>query len=177
MSRPLTIKRVADATGLGVETLRFYEREGIIAPPPRSASGYRHYPAETVQRLRFVRRAKELGFSLKEIRELLSLSENDDATAGDFKRLALHKLAEVEERIRDLTRIRDGLATLSEECPGGGAETGCCPILGALEGTVEAPESSQESSASSQDACCHEESVAEDSCRSPRFIEEEALRR
>ena len=78
--QPLTIGKVARRAGVEVKTIRFYERQALIIPPPRSATGYRLYPESTIQRLRFIRRAKKLGFSLKEIKELLVLQEDPQAT-------------------------------------------------------------------------------------------------
>lgn len=126
----LTIGQLAKAGGLGVETVRYYEREGILEPPRRAANGYRHYPPEAVARLAFVRRAKALGFSLAEIRELLGLAEpcGDRARVKD---LAQHKLAEIDRRIEELRRMRGALAELERQCSGHGPVEGC-PIIEAL---------------------------------------------
>lgn len=126
----LTIGRLANASGVGVETIRFYEREGLLAEPARSAGGYRQYPPATVDRLGFIRRAKRLGFSLGEIRELLALSE------GHGDRQAVHavasaKLAEIGDRIRELQRMGDVLTDLTRQCTGHGPIEGC-PIIEAL---------------------------------------------
>ncbi len=83
---PFTIGQVAERSGIGIETVRFYERKGLIADPPRTDSGYRQYPEDVVVRLRFIRRAKELGFALKEILELLSLRVNPDTTCADVRK-------------------------------------------------------------------------------------------
>jgi len=98
----LTIGKVAKQAGVGIETIRFYERQMLIDPPPRSASGYRHNPDTVIQRLRFIRRAKELGFSLKEIKELLELHADPQATCGDIKQRAELMLADINKRLDDL---------------------------------------------------------------------------
>lgn len=130
---PLTIGQVARRAGVGVETVRFYEREGLVATPARKRSGYRQYGEEVVNRLRFIRRAKELGFSLKEIRELLALRLEPDADSADVKRRAEDKIADIEAKIHDLQRTRDVLRKLAEACPGHGPLNEC-PILEALDG-------------------------------------------
>ena len=127
----LTIGQVAKATGLPIDTIRYYEREGLIPAPQRRASGYRDYPSSTVERLRFIGRAKELGFTLAEAGELLALSAQGRQDMAAMKAAAQAKLEVVDERLRELERIRDGLRALVNACPGHGAvET--CPILGAL---------------------------------------------
>jgi DNA-binding transcriptional MerR regulator len=123
------IGQLAARAGVSIDTVRYYERSGLLAPQTRLASGYRRYGALQVSRLRFIRRAQELGFSLKDIRELLGLSKQRDV--GRVKRAAENKLAEVEERLAALTRVRDGLATLVATCPGHGRAADC-PILKAL---------------------------------------------
>ncbi len=126
----LSIGKLAAASGFGVETLRFYEREGLLPEPPRTASGYRVYPVDSVPRMRFVRRAKELGFSLQEIRELLRLQDGG-GRRREVRELTAAHLAEVERRIADLQRVRDVLAGLRDCCDGRGAVQGC-PIIEAI---------------------------------------------
>ena len=126
----LSIGRLARASGVGVETIRFYEREGLLAPPPRTAAGYRQYDSDAIERLGFIRRAKRLGFSLEEIRELLDLAEAHGERAR-VKSLAEHKLAEIERRIEELRRMRKALAELTRQCSGHGPVEGC-PIIEAL---------------------------------------------
>ena len=130
----LTIGKLAKQVDLSVETLRYYERLGLIAPQQRSEAGYRLYRPDAVRRLRFIRRAQALGFSLGEVAELLALSGNPDASAGEVKALTQAKIADIEQRIRDLERMRDALSGLAEHCPGHRATTVDCPILGALNG-------------------------------------------
>ncbi|QDT55818.1 Mercuric resistance operon regulatory protein [Caulifigura coniformis] len=128
----LTIGRVAKAAGLGVETIRFYEREGLLPAPSRRRSGYRSYDPGVVVRLQFIRRAKDLGFTLGEIKSLLDLRQDPSATAADVKRQARLKIDDVERRIRSLQEIRDALLHLVTQCRGQGPLSEC-PIVDAME--------------------------------------------
>lgn len=128
----LTIGKVAKQADVGVETIRFYEREGLIAEPARRASGYRQYPIETVDRLLFIKRAKELGFSLKEIKELLALRLAPGATCGQIKKRAEAKVEDIEDKIHSLQRMKRALKKLTVACSGKGLVSDC-PILDALE--------------------------------------------
>jgi len=125
----LGIGQLAKRGGVGIDTVRYYERNGLLEPRGRLASGYRRYGELEVARLRFIRRAQALGFTLKEIKELLALSAQRDV--GRVKRSAQAKLRDVETRIADLVRVRDGLTTLVDACPGHG-QAADCPILRAL---------------------------------------------
>lgn len=127
----MKIGELAKRAEVPIDTVRYYEREGLIPPPVRRASGYRDYLDADVDRLRFMRRAKGLGFTLHEIRELLSLTalSGDDMAALNAQTQA--KLRDVEERINALTRIREALQGLVTACPGHGA-LNRCPILAAL---------------------------------------------
>ena len=127
----MKIGEVARAAGLGIHAVRFYEREGLIDEPARRASGYREYDPGAILSLRFIRRAKQLGFSLKEISELLSLEADPRADAADVKHLAEAKLEDIESRIRALQRMRRALRRVTEGCPGSGP-TSRCSILGTL---------------------------------------------
>lgn len=122
----MTIGTAARKAGVGVETIRFYERKGLIEQPrkPQDA-GFRVYPEETVHRIRFIRQAQELGFSLREIQDLLSLRADPTADAGDVRARATAKLAEVGRKITELERIRAALEDLIAACPGRGALRGC----------------------------------------------------
>jgi MerR family copper efflux transcriptional regulator len=131
MNRPLSISQLARAAGVGIDTVRYYERAGLLPEPPRRASGYRDYPPAWLQRLRFIRRAKQLGFSLEEIRELLELSAQNERGVAGVKAAAAAKVELVEQRIAELKRVRDGLRQLVDACPGHGAPE-ACPILRAL---------------------------------------------
>lgn len=125
------IGKLATRAGVGIDTVRYYERNGLLAPSGRLASGYRRYGEVEVAKLRFIRRAQGLGFSLKEIRELLTLSSQRDV--AQVKRSAQAKLLHIEQKIAALERMRAGLARLIEACPGHGRATDC-PILQALGG-------------------------------------------
>jgi MerR family mercuric resistance operon transcriptional regulator len=128
----LTIGKVARLAEIGVETVRFYEREGLIEEPSRRESGYRQYPKETIQRLRFIKRAKNLGFTLREIKELLALRLDPETTCGDVRRRAEAKIDDIEEKIRLLARMKEALAKLTMACSGRGPVSRC-PILEAME--------------------------------------------
>lgn len=128
----LTIGQVAEHTGMTVETLRFYEKQGLIDTPQRSESGYRQYPTETLKRLRFIQRAKQVGFTLKDIAELLDLRREPGASCSDIKIRATKKIEDVDRKIDDLTRIRDALARMVIKCKGSGS-LNVCPILEELE--------------------------------------------
>ena len=130
---PLTIGAVAKRVGVAIDTIRYYEREGLLPEPERRASGYRSYREGTIAQLRFIRRAKDLGFTLEEIRELLALSADRQRGVKAVKRRAEKRLAAIEQRIIELQRVRDGLAQLVESCPGHGKPEEC-PILRALSG-------------------------------------------
>ena len=123
------IGALARRAGVRIDTVRYYERSGLLAPRTRLASGYRRYGPPELSRLRFIRRAQALGFTLNEVRELLDLSRRRDVAR--VKRAAQAKLADVERRIADLERMRDGLRKLIAECPGHGRAADC-PILKAL---------------------------------------------
>jgi Zn(II)-responsive transcriptional regulator len=127
-----TIGKLAKQTNVGVETLRYYERRGLIEPQRRTDSGYRLYDDDARLRLQFIRRAQTLGFSLDEIAELLSLSNQPTASAADVKRLARAKIDDIEARIRDLERMKTALSALEDQCPGHAGTTAQCPILAAL---------------------------------------------
>lgn len=126
------IGELADASGVGVETVRFYEREGLLPEPPRTGGGYRVYDADAVRRVRFILRAKELGFTLAETKELLELRVTDPAACGDVEATARAKITDIEARIQELERIRAVLGDLVRACAAN-EQTGECPILDALE--------------------------------------------
>jgi len=125
------IGTLAKRAGVGIDTVRYYERSGLLAPSRRLASGYRRYTALELSRLRFIRRAQALGFTLSEVRDLLALSAKRDVAR--VKRSAQSKLADVDRKIAALQKIREGLATLVAACPGHGRAADC-PILQALGG-------------------------------------------
>lgn len=128
----LSIGKVARGAGLAIDTVRYYEREGLLAKPARTAAGYRQYSRDAVLRLRFIRQAKDLGFTLSEIRELLALRVAPGKSCSDVRVRAHAKIAEVEQRIENLTRVKRALVKLAASCSGRGP-TSECPILEALE--------------------------------------------
>src|SRR6516225_5956868 len=132
MMKPLTIGQVARSAGVGVETVRFYERQGLLEEPARRESGYRQYPEDVVARLRFIKRAKELGFSLKEIKELLALRVDPTTTCREVKERAEAKITDIEGKIASLLRMKKALVKLTATCRGKGP-TSECPILDALD--------------------------------------------
>lgn len=127
----LTIGQVAAESGASVETLRYYERFGLLETPERTSSNYRVYPTETVRVVRFIKNAQELGFPLKDIKQLLALHDSPTSNTADIKALGQALLAEIDYRIAALEAMRSSLGKLVEECPGEGP-TEQCPILGAL---------------------------------------------
>lgn len=122
---------LAKQANVGAGTLRYYESVGLLAPARRSTSGYRLYGKAEIKRLRFIARAQELGFALSEIAVLLRLNEDSSAKAADVKRLIQEKLEDIEQRIADLERMKQGLQMLAKKCGGRGTVKDC-PILGAL---------------------------------------------
>lgn len=128
----LTIGQVAQKTGLGIETIRFYERKGLIDEPARKQSGYRQYDIDIVDRLVFIQQAKTLGFSLAEINELLSLKLTPGSTSREIRNIAEAKLADIEDKIKKLKRMQNTLKKLVNECTGHGPVSEC-PILEAFD--------------------------------------------
>lgn len=131
--KPLTIGALAKQVGVNLETVRFYERRRLLPEPPRSDSGYRLYPAEAARRLRFIKRAQELGFSLHEIQELLSLRVSPRSTSKEIRQRAEAKIVDIEAKIKTLESMKKALRKLTTTC------IGCtpvseCPILESLDG-------------------------------------------
>jgi MerR family copper efflux transcriptional regulator len=134
MAKGMTISQAAERACVGVETIRFYERRGLIRQPPRPLSGgYRFYDNDVVERIRIIRQAQELGFSLREITELLSLRADPAADCGDVRAQAVTKRQEVDRKIAQLQHMRAALEALIATCPGGGALR-ACTIIDALAG-------------------------------------------
>jgi Zn(II)-responsive transcriptional regulator len=125
-----SIGQLAKRAGVPIDTVRYYERNDLLEPAGRLPSGYRRYGEQELKRLRFIRRAKALGFTLADIRELMALS--DDSSVARVKQTAAAKLADIEARIAELERIRQGLHALVAACPGHGRAE-ACPILNALQ--------------------------------------------
>lgn len=127
----MQIGHLASRAGVAIDTVRYYERQGLLPEPLRQDSGYRRYEEEDVLRLRFIRRAKTLGFTLEEIGGLLELSARRNDDMADLKQTAQARLQVLEVRIAELERVRAGLQLLVTSCPGHGA-LASCPILAAL---------------------------------------------
>ncbi len=139
--KALTIGELALRAGLSVETIRFYQREGLVAKPARPAEGFRVYPLDTVARLAFMHKAQGLGFTLREIGALLALRDDPQTDAAAVRGRAAAKLAQIEKKIGRLNEMRETLRELLSECPGVGT-LGECSIIKAL--SESAPESTPE---------------------------------
>ena len=131
MSKLITIGKVATQTGCKIETIRYYEIEGLLPAPSRSSGGHRLYSEQLIERLIFIRRARELGFSILEIKQLHSIVDGDLVSCERVKRIADQHLEEIESKIADLTRMRSILAELSQRCSG--EDIPECPIISALQ--------------------------------------------
>jgi MerR family transcriptional regulator, copper efflux regulator len=129
----MKIGELADRAGVNVQTVRYYERRALLPEPERTASGYREYDVADLRRLQFILRAKELGFTLTEIRDLLGLRSSTGATADDVRRRAQEKIDDVDRRLRDLKRIHDGLARVVRSCDAHGPPDECA-LIHALHG-------------------------------------------
>ena len=131
--KPFTIGHLAREAGINIETVRYYEREGLLPKATRSASGYRLFSVNASQRLRFIRRAQELGFSLKEIRELLALRLSSKTTCAEVLRRTEAKIADIEAKIKALESMSKSLRKLAQSC-NGKPPFSECPILESLDG-------------------------------------------
>jgi len=131
MGETLTIGELAKRGGVNLETIRYYEQQGLIPKPPRLQSGYRAFPSESIQRVRFIKKAQELGFSLKEINELLALQVDPHSTGADVKKRAERKIAGIEEKIKTLRAMKKTLLQLTVDCNDNCSITEC-PILESL---------------------------------------------
>lgn len=128
----LKIGEVAVRGGVNLQTIRYYEREKLLPEPPRLASGYRVYPEQTVRRVRFIKRAQEIGFTLSGIRELLDIRMNADRDSSDVRNLAKAKITEIEMKIQTLNRMKEVLSRITERCSGC-RPTSECPILESID--------------------------------------------
>jgi Hg(II)-responsive transcriptional regulator len=127
------ITQAARQAGVNAQTLRFYERRGLLPKPPRRRSGYREYPADAVRIVRFIKRAQELGFSLDEVDELVRLRSVRRSERHRVRAIAEHKIADIDQKIEHLRSMRDALDQLVDRCHRGGATE--CPIIDALTGS------------------------------------------
>ena len=128
----MTIGQLAKKTGLNVQTIRYYERIGLIEKPDTNEAGYRIYPEKSVEVLRFIKHAKEIGFSLKQISEIFSIDNNKNNTCARVKKLAQEKVAEIDKRIYSLNLIRKELQNLISQCEAKKTGKGDCPMLNVL---------------------------------------------
>ena len=131
MLQSLTIGKLAKKADVSIDSIRFYERRGLIAEPMRTESNYRIYPLEAADRLRFIKKAQKLGFSLDEIQDLLDLSHDPDASKANVKAKTEEKIENIRRKIQDLNRMMKALEQLDERCDGHGPIADC-PILKAL---------------------------------------------
>lgn len=134
----LTIGRLAKAAGVGVPTLRYYERRALLENPQRTPSGYREYPSGTVQVIRFIKRAQDLGFTLGEIEELIALRDGNGRRRTEVRQLAEARMRDIDQKLLHLQAIRDALSTLVESCACGQKHP-TCPILEAFEDSEDLP--------------------------------------
>lgn len=128
----IRIGELAERGGVNLQTIRYYEREELLPAPPRLASGYRIFPDSAVRRIRFIKRAQELGFSLAEIRELLTIQIDPRKNCSDVQRLAVAKVVNIEEKIRTLNAMKRVLNALTRNCNGRGPVSEC-PILESID--------------------------------------------
>jgi MerR family mercuric resistance operon transcriptional regulator len=132
----LTIGRLARVGGVNLETIRYYEREGLLARPPRTHSGYRVFPTDATRRLRFIKRAQQLGFSLKEIRDLLALRVKPGTKRDQIRARAEAKIVDIDQKIETLAAMKRALSKLTTQCSGCGPIADC-PILDSLDTEVD----------------------------------------
>jgi Hg(II)-responsive transcriptional regulator len=128
------ISKAAEQSGVNVQTLRYYERRGLLPRPPRRASGYREFPPDAVNVVRFIRRAKDLGFSLEDVDELLRLRRNSGRHRARIRALAEGRIRQIEQKLAELERMKRALKTLVHSCQEGTALE--CPIIEALDGEL-----------------------------------------
>jgi len=130
--KPMTIGHLARAAGVNVETIRYYERIGLLRRPEAPEEGWRTYDEQALRRVRFVKRAQALGLSLDDARQLLDLRQDPTADCSEVRQIALAKLGEIEAKIHALVTLRDALRAVADACPGSGPPAEC-PILDAVE--------------------------------------------
>jgi len=128
----MKIGQVAEESGVNLQTIRYYERDGLLPAPPRLASGYRLYTEDTVRRVKFIKRAQELGFTLDEIGELLTLRVSEARSSAEVRSIAEAKITDIENKVRALQAMKKALVHLTDKCSGNGPATEC-PILESLD--------------------------------------------
>jgi Hg(II)-responsive transcriptional regulator len=130
----LTIGQVAREANVNIETIRYYERRGLIFEPPRTESGYRKFPLKVVEDIKFIKRTQDLGFTLEEIKSLISASNDEKFRSEEMHDFTTSKIKEIETKIHDLHQMKTLLEDLAEKCPGSGVSKGECPIIKNFEG-------------------------------------------
>lgn len=133
----LTIGKLAEAAGVGVPTVRYYERRALLEKPHRTAAGYRKYSPDTVRLIRFIKRAQDLGFTLTEIEELIALRVGNGRRRTEVRQLAEVRMRDIDEKVTQLQAMRSALSILVESCACGGGQP-ACPILEAFDGPINA---------------------------------------
>lgn len=134
MNNDLTIGKLAKQSGVGVETVRFYEKKGLIQKPRRGLHGaFRTYSADDPMRIRFIKRAQDLGFTLREIKQLFDLNESKQGTCAEVKRRVDSKIEEVDAKISDLRKMKRSLQALSEACDQSKEAVACCRVMDCFE--------------------------------------------
>lgn len=133
--KALKISEVAEKSNVNIETVRYYEKRQLIPDPPRTRTGYRIFSLEDVNRIKFIKRSQELGFTLNEIKKLVTISEDEaQFDSKEIFQFSTHKIFEIEAQIKDLEKIKESLQKLSVQCPGSGNSKGTCPIITNLTG-------------------------------------------
>ena len=132
MGTAMKIGEVAERGGVNLQTIRYYEREGLLPAPPRLASGYRLFTEDTVRRVRFIKRAQELGFTLAEIRDLLTLRVDQSRSSNEVRSIAEAKIADIDGKIESLAAMKRALTHLTDRCSGKGPASEC-PILESID--------------------------------------------
>ena len=130
--KPMTIGRLAKATSVSAETIRYYERSGFLPPPERMASGYRVYSGDSIRRIRFIKQAQALGFTLSEVVDLLDLTADESSDCASVNEKAKKKLVEIDKKIGALEKMRDGLKILAKRCPADEQPLSECTIINHL---------------------------------------------
>lgn len=131
----IIISQVAKASNVNIETVRYYERRGLIEKPPRSESGYRLFPQEVIERIQFIKKAQDLGFTLEEIKKLLLVSDNEKLfNSEEIHQFTTEKIQGIEQKICDFNKMKLLLEELSDKCPGSGVAKKDCPIINNLKG-------------------------------------------
>ncbi|AXF56792.1 MerR family transcriptional regulator [Salicibibacter kimchii] len=125
----LTISQIAKRSNVNIETVRYYEKRGLISEPPRTESGYRKFPQGVIKDLQFIKRAQDVGFTLEEIKKLLLASNNEDFHSEEVYEFAMNKIQEIEKKIHDFNHMKSLLGELAAKCPGSGTPKDQCPII------------------------------------------------